>query len=465
MSSDAAAQCVHEGTGPRVVYRPRSPKDAVLHRIVREHLETFLQEVSSRAGGHPLPAFVEREFRDFISCGSLARGFARFRCESCAFEHLVPFSCKGRAVCSSCTGRRMNERAADLVDHVLGGLPIRQYVLTVPHRLRYLMAFDHRLCRAVLAVFNRALLGMLRRRAKESGVPDPRSGTVTAIQRCGSALDVNLHFHTLAPDGVFDANGEADAFHPLPPPTDNEITRLLTTVRLRVLRLLRRRGLLPGEDAAAPADPAADIAPTLVGLTAAVARGRVATGRRAGQRLRRIGADPDAPWIPHDGPRHAHEDGFDLHANISVHERDRAGLERLARYILRPPVAQNRLRLRDDGLVVLELPRTWSDGTTHILFEPGEFLERLATVIPRPRINLIIYSGVFAGHASGREAAVARAAEPAGRSHQPPAPPDDEEEAKEPRRRHHRWADLMRRAFDCDVLRCPQCPGRLRFIA
>ena len=361
----------------------------------------------------------------------------------------------------------MNERASDLVDHVLGGLPIRQYVLTVPHRLRYLMAFDHRLCRAVLAVFNRALLGMLRRRAKERGIPDPRSGTVTAIQRCGSALDVNLHFHTLVPDGVFAADGEGDAFHPLPPPTDDEVTRLLTTIRRRVLRLLRRRGLLPEEDTVEVADPAADMAPALAGLTAAAVQGRVATGRRAGGRLRRIGADPDAPWVPNDGPRHAHEDGFDLHANISIHERDRAGLERLARYILRPPVAQDRLQLRDDGLVVLELPRTWSDGTTHILFEPGELLERLATLIPRPRINLIIYTGVFAGHANGRQAAVARAAEPAGQAHQDPPPPDDgdEGEAKAPRRRHHLWADLMRRAFECDVLRCPRCPGRLRFIA
>lgn len=73
MASDAAAQCVHEGTRPHVVYRPRSPEDGVLHRIVREHLETFLQEVSTRTGGHPLPAFVEREFRDFIWCGSFAR--------------------------------------------------------------------------------------------------------------------------------------------------------------------------------------------------------------------------------------------------------------------------------------------------------------------------------------------------------------------------------------------------------
>ncbi len=90
------------------------------------------------------------------------------------------------------------------------------------------------------------------------------------------------------------------------------------------------------------------------------------------------------------GRRHAHVEGFDLHAAVAVRERDRAGLERLVRYILRPPVAQGRFALRDDGTIVLELPRVWADGTTHIVFEPTEFLERLVTLTPRPRINLIL---------------------------------------------------------------------------
>jgi transposase-like zinc-binding protein len=68
-------------------------------------------------------------------------GVARFRCESCAREHLVPFSCKGRGFCPSCGGRRMTERAAHLVDTVLPRVPLRQWVLTVPYRLRYRMAF------------------------------------------------------------------------------------------------------------------------------------------------------------------------------------------------------------------------------------------------------------------------------------------------------------------------------------
>jgi Transposase zinc-binding domain len=64
----------------------------------------------------PLPAFVEQEFRDFLTCGILAHGFARLRCTECTLERLVPFSCKWRGFCPSCGGRRMTEGAGRLVD-------------------------------------------------------------------------------------------------------------------------------------------------------------------------------------------------------------------------------------------------------------------------------------------------------------------------------------------------------------
>jgi len=84
----------------------------------------------------------------------------------------------------------MAERAAHLVDHVLPAVPIRQWVLTLPHRLRYQLAWDHTLCRTVLAVYARALLGFERRRARRRGVADGETGAVTAIQRFGSGLNL-----------------------------------------------------------------------------------------------------------------------------------------------------------------------------------------------------------------------------------------------------------------------------------
>ena len=133
---------------------------------MRDHLETFLAAAAARTDGVGLPRFIEREFRGFLRCGLLVHGFLRIRCDDCAFERLLPLSCKGRAVCASCGGRRMAEQAANLVESVLPWVPVRQWVLTVPHRLRYRLAFDHALCRAVVGVFVRAVRGWYRRRAR-----------------------------------------------------------------------------------------------------------------------------------------------------------------------------------------------------------------------------------------------------------------------------------------------------------
>ena len=205
----------------------------MLHAVIREHLEPFLRAVSDRADGHGLPSFVEHEFRDFLRCGILAEGFTRLRCPDCAFERLVPFSCKRRGFCSSCGGRRMAEHAATLVDHLLPQVPVRQWVLTLPYRLRYRLAWDHALCRAVLGVYARTLLAFYARTARARGIPGGQTGTVTVIQRFGSGLQLNVHFHTLVLDGVFSQPGPL-VFHPAPPPSDDDVAHVLATVRARV---------------------------------------------------------------------------------------------------------------------------------------------------------------------------------------------------------------------------------------
>jgi hypothetical protein len=145
----------------------------------------------------------------------------------------------------------MTERAAHLADHVLPRAPVRQWVLSLPFELRYRLAWDHALCRAVLAVYTRALLGFYRKRAKASGRRDGRTGTVTVIQRFGGALNLNVHFHTLAVDGVFVREPDGSLrFVAGKAPSNTEIEALLAVIRKRVLRLLVRRGLLsedPGE--------------------------------------------------------------------------------------------------------------------------------------------------------------------------------------------------------------------------
>ena len=131
----------------------------------------------------------------------------------------------------------MTERAAHLVDAVLPRVPVRQWVLTVPYRLRYQMAWNHGLSRAVLGVYTRVLLDVYARGARERGIEGGQTGMVTALQRAGGALNVNLHFHTLVLDGVFTEEPEgALAFHPAPGPSDAEVAAALARAALRVGR-------------------------------------------------------------------------------------------------------------------------------------------------------------------------------------------------------------------------------------
>jgi hypothetical protein len=106
------------------------------------------------------------------------------------------------------------------------------------------LAWDHRLCRAVLAVFARGVLGFERRRAQRSGVRGGVGGAVTAIQRFGSALNTNIHFHMLAAQGVFFEKGDGTyGFASAPGPTDLEVARLLAAIRRRIIRLVKRHGV------------------------------------------------------------------------------------------------------------------------------------------------------------------------------------------------------------------------------
>jgi hypothetical protein len=366
----------------------------VLYQIVRDHFETFRVQAASLRDGDGLPRFVEQEFRDFLQCGWLAGGFARFRCGDCGLDRLVAFSCKGRGFCPSCGGRRMAERAAHLVDSVFPDVPVRQWVLSLPYRVRYRLAWDHDLCRAVVAVYMRAVLGWLRGRARWDGVADGRGGAVAIVQRFGGALNLNVHVHALVLDGVF-ARERAGTLgsHSAPRLTALDVAEVLATVEPRIGRLLDRRGLGDRDGDGGAPDAWAEEAPVLAGLAAASVQGTVALGRKRGTRVQRLGEPPEEGEAPALGGCHAHSRGFDLHAGLVVPAGQRERLERVCRYALRPPVARERLSLTGGGQVLLQIRQPWRDGTTHLVFDPVEFLGRLAVLVPRPRINLILYHG------------------------------------------------------------------------
>ena len=140
------------------LYNPRHPERTLLYQTVAEHYVTWLELASAGQfdgqGDHHTPKpFVCKAFAKYLECGIFAHGFARVRCGDCGHNYFVAFSCKGRGVCPSCTTRRMVETAAHLSDHVFPRLPVRQWVLSVPKRLRYFMQRDGPVLNMVLRIF------------------------------------------------------------------------------------------------------------------------------------------------------------------------------------------------------------------------------------------------------------------------------------------------------------------------
>jgi hypothetical protein len=270
----------------------------------------------------------------------------------------------------------MTDLAAHVVERVIPRVPVRQWVLSLPHAFRYRLAYDHARMVAVFGLFVRAVLGQYTRRARARGLLAAETGAITFVQRFGSAANLHVHAHVLVMDGVFtDVDGGGVIFRHLPAPSDQELRELLTLVRWRVLRHLRRHGWLSVADG--DMDEVADDSAVLAACYRGSIARRQTLGSRAGAPLQRLGAERSRQRRERMlGPLQAHIDGFDLHARLAI-ATDHAGgvtrLEKLVRYCARPPLANDRLSLCADGRVLLELKTPWSDGTTHMAYEPVDF--------------------------------------------------------------------------------------------
>jgi ribosomal protein S27E len=234
MAQAAAAARAGSAGAPR--YARHRPEQTLLYRIVAQHYPAFVELLAGQ--GRPLPDYVQQEFAAYLKCGRLEHGFLRVRCESCHAEHLVAFSCKRRGFCPSCGARRMAESAALLVDEVFPEQPVRQWVLSVSHPLRFLFASRPDVMGAVLGIVYRVIVTHLARRAGFSA-KRARTGAVTLIQRFGGGLNLNVHFHMLFLDGVYvEASDGSLTFRWVKAPTSAELSALAQHIAERVGRFL-----------------------------------------------------------------------------------------------------------------------------------------------------------------------------------------------------------------------------------
>ena len=158
-------------------YTHRDPTKTDLHKIIRENYQQVFHD--SEVKGTTFPYHLKREFSSYLNCGVLSKGFARFHCGHCQKDKLVAYSCKRRAVCPSCSGRRMADTAKHLVDHVVPDVPVRQWVLSLPYAHRFLLSSHPKILTSTIGIFNRAITSFYEKKAKSFGITVPQVGSLT----------------------------------------------------------------------------------------------------------------------------------------------------------------------------------------------------------------------------------------------------------------------------------------------
>ncbi len=426
--------------------------------LVRRHLPAFLARLEHE--GASLPRFVTDELHAFVTCGDFEHGFMLAACRRCGEQLHVPFACKGRGFCPSCLGRRMGEGAAWLVDGLLPRCGYRQWVLSFAGPMAVRLGYDAALLARVSRCFARAVMASLRRRtARHHGLGTAsglHAGVLVVVQRFRYDLGLFVHLHALATDGAFvrtqAASDSDDAaavrWLAAPATTEHDLHRVLASVH-------RRLGRVDDDDVVADHALAGCVQLSHAGL------GRVAA--------------PSAP-------RTLEVSAFamSLQAASVIDGRDRKRLERMLRYMLRPPFAHDAVRALADGRVRIIFKAPTRSGATHVDVEPERFLARLVGLVPPARQHQVRYFGVFSNHhalrpqlrlaADSTDAALptqvplfgkaglpawpGAASRPATGAPSPPAP-----------KAQLGWAKLLARVFAIDVTVCRRCGGPVRIVA
>ena len=353
---------------------------------------------------------VDEQIRRYLDCGLFENGFARIRCPDCAEEYLLAFSCKTRDLCPSCAAKRSAATAALLAEDVIEEVGHAQWVFVIPKMLR--PYFLH----------HRELLGELVRAAWETvlelmgaaaGDEEMRPGMVAVVQTAGDLANWHPHVHALVSRGGWTQDGEwaPVAF------VDEHAAELL--FRHKVMRMLQGEGLLSEER-----------------------------------------SELLLSW------RHT---GFSVHNRVRVEPEDQPAVERLTRYIMRPPISLERMAWDGAGEVRYRRKGGHEDPAMRLdsveTFDPAEFLARVIMHIPEPRRHLVRYYGWYSNLSRGKRRKAGSEHEGTGGAKAGAPSRTARDETRDARALRRSWAQLIRRVYEIDPLVCPSCGSEMRVIA
>jgi len=313
----------------------------------------------------------------------------------------------------------MHETTANLVDNIFPKVPVRQWVLSFPKRIRCYLRIDSKLASKVLKIFNLQLEQAYQEILNVN--EQAKIGGVNFIHRFGSFLNNNFHHHLVLMDGVFlpDPDGKL-TFKSIQNLTESTVSDILNIVRKKTMKLLVKYDY-----------------------------------------LEQFEADKMLTW--------KNNGGFSLNAKVRIEANNRQGLVKLLSYCARPPFASNRLhRTTSPDILIYKLKKPTYKGQTKLILSPLEFVDKIVKLIPPPKIHRHRYIGVLAPNSPHRKQVIAQADQfwnDGAERIEESVDVNNDEKSGRGSRSVHLWAMLLARIYEVFPLICPKCQQEMQIIA
>ena len=390
------------------VYRPRQPRQSPLWRCLYDHYAAFksnYKQTFEQTHGF-WREVVDRVVQQFLECGDLAKGFARIGACGCGKEHLLPFSCKCRNFCPSCHQKKVLLFGEHVRHEIVYPVPHRQYVLTVPKRLRCYFRNNHKLLGQLCLAARDSLKTFLR---TQLGLPDGEVGMILVIHTFGEYLGWHPHLHILCADGLFRQSGLFQCMRPV------DLQELELLFRDRVLNFLVQAG-----------------------------------------KIDQATADQISAW-PHSG--------FGVDNGSVIAKNDTAAIERVSQYMLRNPFALSKMTYNEHSATVIYRSKPdYHSKCNFKVFSAEAFIASITQHIPAHGFQNVRYYGWYSNKTRGqrRKQMLAAATEDS-----PNAGADviDVSDYQPKKHASKKWRELIKKVWEVEPLICPKCGKPMRVIA
>ena len=395
------------------VYHPRDPTESPLWNLLNNHYESFeknYEEKFKKKYGYFRPV-IKDVVEEYLRCGDLKEGFARVRCSDCGHEYLLAFSCKGRWFCPACHMKKVIQFGDFLNDNILYPIPHRQYVFTMPIRLRLYFKHDRQLLSKLCRCAYESLLEFFR---ITTGMDDGVPGMVMTIHTFGDYPDkYHPHIHALVSNGLFTKKG---MFYVTP---DVDTKPLLEIFQAKLLKMLKKEGKI--NDAI---------------------------------------IDNILSW------RHS---GFSIDNGRPVARDDGQGKIAIAQYIIRNSFSLEKLVYNEDtGMVIYHSKMTYGKEKKNFkVYTAEEFIAAITQHIPEKSFQMVRYYGFYSSKARGirHKHGIYRPGDEPEIEITSDIEVIDVSEYKPLRIPSKTWRECIKKIWDQDPLCCPNCGGTMRLIS